>query len=81
MPITERARRTHRTPTRPVGPDVLPRRLFATAPETAAILRTDERTVYRALAAGVIPGTRVGTVWRIPVAWLREQAGLGGDAA
>ena len=60
---------------------MLPRRLFATAPETAAILRTDERTVYRALAAGAIPGTRIGTVWRIPVAWLREQAGLrGGDA-
>jgi hypothetical protein len=57
---------------------VLPQgRLFATAPETAQVLRSDERTVRRALEAGQIPGFRVGVTWRVPVAWLREQAGLG----
>src|SRR5437016_2683138 len=56
-------------------------RLFATAPETAAVLRADERTVRRALEAGQIPGFRCGATWRIPVAWLREQAGLGGGGA
>ena len=61
---------------------LLPGRLFATAPETAQVLRSDERTVRRALERGDIPGFRVGQHWRVPVAWLREQAGLGGgDAA
>jgi excisionase family DNA binding protein len=55
-------------------------RLFATAPEAAKVLRTDERTLRRALEAGQVPGFRVGVTWRIPVAWLREQAGLGDGA-
>jgi len=59
-------------------PPALPAgRLFATAPEAAKVLRSDARTLRRALAAGTIPGFRVGATWRIPVAWLREQAGLG----
>ena len=58
-----------------------PGRLFATAPETAQVLRSDERTVRRALEAGQIPGFRVGVTWRVPVAWLREHAGLGSDGA
>jgi excisionase family DNA binding protein len=58
-----------------------PGRLFATAPEAAEILRADPRTVRRALEAGEIPGLRVGGRWRIPVAWLRQQAGQGGDSA
>jgi excisionase family DNA binding protein len=55
-------------------------RLFATTPEAAQVLRTDERTLRRALEAGQVPGFRVGVTWRIPVAWLREQAGLGDGA-
>lgn len=53
--------------------------LFASVPETAAVLRTDERTLRRALEAGEIPGVRVGQRWKIPTAWLRSAAGLGGD--
>jgi excisionase family DNA binding protein len=56
-------------------------RLFAKVPEAAELLRMDERTVRRALVAGQIPGFRVGATWRVPVAWLREQAGLGSDGA
>jgi excisionase family DNA binding protein len=57
-------------------------RLFATAPETAAILRCDRRTVLRMLEAGQIPGIKTGRVWRIPTSWLRARAGIGdGDAA
>lgn len=53
-------------------------RLFATAPETAGVLHLDHRTVLRGLEAGEIPGFKVGRVWRVPTAWLREQATLGG---
>lgn len=56
-------------------------RLFATAPETAAVLRCDHRTVLRMLEAGQIPGIKTGRVWRIPTAWLRAQARVGGDDA
>jgi excisionase family DNA binding protein len=58
-----------------------PGRLFATAPETAQLFRSDERTIRRALERGEIPGFRVGQHWRVPVAWLRQQAGLDGDGA
>ena len=51
-------------------------RLFASVPETAAVLRSDQRSVRRAIAAGDIPATRVGPVWRVPVTWLRRAAGL-----
>lgn len=54
-------------------------RLFATVPEAAAILRYDVRTVRRGIAAGDIPATRVGSTYRIRVAWLREQAGAAPD--
>jgi excisionase family DNA binding protein len=50
-------------------------RLFATVPEAAAILRYDVRTVRRGIAAGEIPATKAGTTYRIPVSWLRKQAG------
>lgn len=49
---------------------------FYTAPETAAIMRADPRTVRRMIEAGLIPATRMGTEWRVPAAWVREQAGL-----
>lgn len=51
-------------------------RLFASVPETAMVLRSDQRSVRRAIAAGEIPATAVGRVWRVPVAWLRRAAGL-----
>jgi excisionase family DNA binding protein len=54
-------------------------RLFATAPEVAAILSYDARTVRRAIAAGEIPSIRAGSTMRVPVAWLREQIRLGTD--
>jgi len=57
---------------------VLDGKLFADVPETAEILRYDQRTVRRAIEAGEIPAIRAGGHWRIPVAWLREQARLGG---
>jgi excisionase family DNA binding protein len=50
--------------------------LFADVPETAAVLRYDARTVRRAIEAGEIPAVRAGERWRVPTAWLREQAGL-----
>jgi excisionase family DNA binding protein len=52
-------------------------RLFVGVPEVAEILSSDERTVRRAIAAGQIPGFKVGVNWRVPAAWLREQARLG----
>jgi excisionase family DNA binding protein len=58
-------------------------RLFATVTEVSAILSYDMqgRTVRKAIEAGEIPATRVGAQWRIPVAWIREQARLGTDGS
>jgi len=60
-------------------------RLFATTTETAQILRYDARTLRRAIGAGEIPAVRAGTTFRIPTAWIREQAQVaaqgGGHAA
>ena len=56
-------------------------RLFATTTEAAAILRYDPRTLLKAIEAGDIPSTRVGATYRIPTAWIKEQAGLGTEAA
>jgi excisionase family DNA binding protein len=50
-------------------------RLFVSAPEAAAILGCDARTVRTAAEAGEIPASRAGVRWLIPVQWLREQAG------
>lgn len=49
-------------------------RLFATVTEAAAVLHYDHRTVRAACTAGDVPAIRVGSTWRIPTAWLREQA-------
>jgi excisionase family DNA binding protein len=49
---------------------------FTDVPVVAGILRCDRRTVRRRIADGVIPAVRIGTEYRIPVAWLAEQAGL-----
>ncbi len=51
-------------------------KLFATVPETAVVLRSDERSVRRSIAAGDIPFTPVGPRKLVPVAWLRQAAGL-----
>lgn len=51
-------------------------RLFATAPEAAAILGCDARTLRADIEAGAIPARKAGVRWLIPVQWLREQAGI-----
>lgn len=58
--------------------DILRDKLFANVPEAAQVLRYDERTIRSAIAAGEIPAVKAGAQWRIPTAWLREQALLGG---
>ncbi len=63
----------------PAARDVLAElegKLFATVPETAAVLRSDPRSVRRSIAAGDIPSTPVGPRRLVPVAWLRKAAGL-----
>jgi excisionase family DNA binding protein len=52
-------------------------RTFARVWETAQIMECSQRTLLTMLAAGEIPGTRIGTQWRIPVAWLRAQVQAG----
>lgn len=74
---------------RPSASEALDRvktKLFASSTEAAAILDVDPRTLRAAIERGEIPATRTGNLWRVPVAWLREQAqlgavGSGGDAA
>jgi len=56
-------------------------RLFLDVPELARIFRHDQRTIRRGCESGEIPAVRVGSRWRIPVEWVREAAGLGGDCA
>lgn len=50
---------------------------FATVSETADVLRVDPRTVRRRIADGTYPATRIGSDWRVPVRWLRDQAHAG----
>jgi excisionase family DNA binding protein len=52
-------------------------KLFATSTEAALILDVDPRTLRAAIERGEIPGTRAGAAWRVPVSWLRKQAGVG----
>ena len=59
-------------------------RLFATTTECAVILGYDVRTVRKGIEEETIPAVRVGTTYRIPVAWIRQQARVGtggGNAA
>ena len=53
-------------------------KLFATTTEAGAVLRYDHRTIRKAIEAGEIPAVKAGSTWRIPVAWIKEQARLGG---
>lgn len=54
-------------------PPVLEGRAFATTAEAAGCLRIDARTVRRAITEGLIPATRTGRSYRIPVEWLRRE--------
>jgi hypothetical protein len=54
----------------------LDNRLFVSVPEAAAVLRSDPRSVRRAIAAGDIPATRVGPRQLVPTSWLRNAAGI-----
>lgn len=54
----------------------LDNKLFADTREASVILDVDPRTLRRAIIAGDIPAVRAGANWRVPVAWLREQAGV-----
>ena len=56
----------------------IPDQLFVSVPEAATILGVDPRTARRAIDAGQIPGFKVGVFWKVPTAWLREQARVGG---
>jgi excisionase family DNA binding protein len=56
-------------------------KLFATTTECAAVLRYDARTLRKAIASGDVPAVRAGGTYRIPTAWLRKQAFLGGENA
>ena len=67
--------------TQPHGESVTsvpPGRLFATVPEFVKVSGYDQRTVRKGIEAGEIPAIRVGATWRIPVAWIREQARVDG---
>lgn len=48
---------------------------FCDVPVVASVLGRDERTVRRAIEAGLIPASKIGSKWSVPVAWLRQQAG------
>jgi hypothetical protein len=50
--------------------------VFAGVPDVASITGRDERTIRRGIEAGRIPATRIGSKWAVPVAWLRQQAGI-----
>jgi excisionase family DNA binding protein len=54
--------------------DDLAGRAFAEVWEVASILDADPRTVRSAIRRGDIPHVRAGREYRVPVAWLREQA-------
>lgn len=54
-------------------PPVLDGRSFATVAEAAGVLRVDARTVRRAITEGLIPATKVGRDYRVPVEWLRRE--------
>ena len=49
--------------------------LFADVPQVAKLLRSDVRTIRRAIVAGEIPAIRTGQRYRIPTSWLRQAAG------
>jgi excisionase family DNA binding protein len=50
---------------------------FVTVPEYAALVQCDPRTVTTAIKAGDIPAIKVGSKYRIPLAWVRQAATAG----
>lgn len=56
--------------------DRLQGKLFATTTEVAAVFGYDRRTVMKGIEAGEIPSCRVGSTYRVPTAWIFEQAGV-----
>ncbi len=78
---TPALRRKSRTTRSQAGAADLDGKLFVTVPEAATYLRSDPRSVRRAIAAGEIPSTRVGPRQLIPAAWLRRAAALDTDEA
>jgi hypothetical protein len=51
-------------------------KLFATVAEVAVILRSDVRSIRRAIAAGAIPAQPVWPRKLVPVPWVRQAARL-----
>jgi excisionase family DNA binding protein len=47
---------------------------FLTVDEAAAVLRTNRKTVYDAIARKEIPVVRIGRLIRVPLEWLRRAA-------
>ena len=76
----ESAAMPDKTAVNQVTPPDITGRNFVSAPEAAAYLGVDIRTVRRAIGAGEIPATRVGAAWRVPTVWLRHQAAPGGQS-
>jgi len=52
-------------------------KLFATTTECAEVLRYDVRTLLKAIKANEVPAVKAGSTYRIPVAWILQQALLG----
>ena len=52
---------------------------FLTLKEVAAMLRLSQRTVYKLLAQGRLPGAKVGGQWRFDQDQVQAWLGRGGD--
>ena len=50
--------------------------MLLTTNEVAHVLRLDVRTIKRHLEAGVIPGKKIGKVWRVRSADLSDMTGI-----
>ena len=61
-------------------PPAMDGKLFFTVPEVAGMFRADQRTIRAHVRPGTSPAVKIGVGgaahWRIPAAWVREQAGL-----
>ena len=53
-------------------PPTFGRALYVQVHRAAEVLSLSQRTVRRHCAEGVIPATRVGSAWLVPVAFLRS---------
>jgi excisionase family DNA binding protein len=51
---------------------------FARVTEVADIFEVDNRTIRSRIADGLIPATKMGSEYRIPVRWVLQEAGVGG---